>query len=493
MKKVGMLVFAGLYLLISDNAPGQNVENKISVGARVGPNLWVNDFNDRRVGFGFEAFGRYGLEKFLSVGGVLGYESLKASQFPVNFALGQTDYLQLSSFHISAEAWLHLSSSKKFSPYIYAGLGFMSYTGTDGYGKAYPTDKSKSSVHVPFGAGFEVSVAHNSSVSFDLGYRVLNSKTDNKPSGGDGYPALRLGYIMYIGSNDDDDEDDDGLTNGREREIGSDPTLADTDGDGLKDGEEVHQYKTNPLKEDTDSDGINDGDEIWRFRTDPLKIDTDNDGLPDGEEIFKYNTDPIRVDTDKDGLSDGEEVLKYGTDPLKSDTDDDGLSDSSEIFGYKTDPKKADTDGGSVDDATEIKRGTNPSFAGDDVPRKRETVEPPIEVGKSLILEGIQFKAWSAEITSEAEVALEKVLEALTLNPDVEIEIQGHTDNGGSRDRNIKVSKERANAVKQWLEARGIASSRLTAKGFGPDKPIAPNITEDGKARNRRIEFVRTK
>ncbi len=472
----------------------QSVEDKLSVGLRLGPNLWLNDLNDRRIGFGFEALGRYGVSKTFFVGGTIGYDALKAQQVSLNPPTIPVGYVRLNGWHASLEAWLQLSSASKFSPYLYAGFGGMQYTRKDGDNLPYPPgDEPHVSVYIPFGVGFEAYLAKDASLMFDFGYRLLDANTDNVATGSDSYPTVKFGYTMYFGSNDEDDDDGDGLTNGKEKELGTDPNNPDTDNDGLTDGEEVKTYRTNPLKPDTDGDLIRDGDEVWRFRTDPLKMDSDNDGLSDGDEIYKYNTDPLKVDTDKDGLSDGEEVLTYHTDPLKQDTDGDGLTDSNEIFGYKTDPLKIDTDGGGVDDGVEIKRNTNPLFAGDDIPPKKEIVAPPVAIGELVILEGIKFRAWSAEIAAASESALEKILETLTLHPGIEIEVRGYTDDGGGRDRNIRISKARAQAVKRWLEARGIASNRLTAKGFGPENPIAPNTTDEGREKNRRIEFVRTK
>jgi hypothetical protein len=88
------------------------------------------------------------------------------------------------------------------------------------------------------------------------------------------------------------DEDRDGLLNGQEKTLGTDPLNADTDGDGLKDGDEVQRYKSDPTKKDTDGDGLKDGDEITKSKTDPTKADTDGDGTSDGDEWFLYGTDP---------------------------------------------------------------------------------------------------------------------------------------------------------------------------------------------------------
>ena len=73
-----------------------------------------------------------------------------------------------------------------------------------------------------------------------------------------------------------------------------------------------------------------------------------------------------------------------------------------------------------------------------------------------------------------------------------QLEIQGHTDSDGAPEHNRILSDDRANAVKTWLTSHGVPSSRLTAKGYGATKPIAPNVTAATKARNRRVQFIIT-
>ncbi|MEO8168164.1 MAG: OmpA family protein, partial [bacterium] len=456
----------------------QYVQNKFAVGLRVGPNLWINDMNDRQVGMGGDVFVRYGVGKYFSPGIVANFEVLKAGQFPLQPPVFPVDYLKVTALSFAAIGWVYLAPGNNFSPYFYAGAGITLYSRKDGGGAPFPDQQfgKSSSPYIPFGVGFESFLSKNSAISFDLGYRGLNQQTENVSTGSpDAFLTMKLGATFFFGSNDDDDDDNDGLSNGKEAALGLDPNNPDTDGDGLTDGDEIFKYKTDPTKKDTDGDGLSDGDEIWRFRTDPLLADTDKDGLSDGDEVSVYNTDPLKVDTDKDGLSDGEEVLTYHTDPLKPDTDDDGLTDSSEIFGYKTDPLKADTDGGGVNDGTEVKQGTNPLKREDDkVEIGKRTQENP-DFSRSAM--GIRFNQNSMEFTRASEFFLAEVSETLSKNPQLQIEIGGYTDNRGSNEENYKLSLDRAAAVKQWLVNRGIAEGRMTVKGFGPEHPIASNRT----------------
>ncbi len=163
--------------------------------------------------------------------------------------------------------------------------------------------------------------------------------------------AISLTSTPTLGSVDftiDGDSDDDGLPDGQEIAIGTDPNNPDTDGDGLSDGDEVNVHGTDPLDSDSDDDGLSDGDEVNVHGTDPLDPDTDDDGLNDGDEIAE-GTDPFDPDTDDDGLTDGDEVHVYGTDPLDPDTDDDGLNDGLEVD-LGTDPLNPDTDGDGIPD-----------------------------------------------------------------------------------------------------------------------------------------------
>jgi OOP family OmpA-OmpF porin len=78
---------------------------------------------------------------------------------------------------------------------------------------------------------------------------------------------------------------------------------------------------------------------------------------------------------------------------------------------------------------------------------------------------------------------------ALVANPDVQVEISGHTDNVGSQQYNQVLSLKRAQAVKNWLVKKGIASNRMKTVGKGQNEPVASNTTDAGRAENRRIEF----
>ncbi len=113
----------------------------------------------------------------------------------------------------------------------------------------------------------------------------------------------------------------------------------------------------------------------------------------------------------------------------------------------------------------------------------------PIEVGNKVVLNNIFFDTNKFEIKNESLAELAKLVEFMTLNPTLHIEISGHTDNVGNNQANQILSENRAKSVYQSLISNKIDASRLVFKGYGETQPVAPNDTEEGRKRNRRTEF----
>ena len=114
----------------------------------------------------------------------------------------------------------------------------------------------------------------------------------------------------------------------------------------------------------------------------------------------------------------------------------------------------------------------------------------PIEKKKAIVLHNLYFATNKTEILPESEAALTDLYNMLVENPNIRIRIIGHTDAVGSDKDNQRLSEGRANSVRQNMIDRGIDPSRIEAIGKGKSEPIAPNDTEEGRAKNRRVEFV---
>jgi outer membrane protein OmpA-like peptidoglycan-associated protein len=106
--------------------------------------------------------------------------------------------------------------------------------------------------------------------------------------------------------------------------------------------------------------------------------------------------------------------------------------------------------------------------------------------------EKILFGFDRSDLSAGASTNLNKLVEVLKAYPDTDIEIQGHTDSKGADDYNMKLSERRASAVANYLRGKGVATGRVRIKGYGETAPVASNDTEDGRAQNRRVNFLIT-
>jgi outer membrane protein OmpA-like peptidoglycan-associated protein len=564
MRQRKYLIAASTMIMVaifSSQVFGQFQSKGVRVGAGAGilggVTEKVNDKTDKAARF----FLRHNITDCLDGDFAASYGGIQATDYQVG--------LYLAEYKI-----LYKLSSGTFEPYIGTGLGIGYYDASSAY-QSTAFKRGDYVGYIPLTIGLECEVTDglqfdlNANFSYSFSDAIVTDKQTNLDGGGanDAWWGVFAGAsITLFGS--DNDADRDGIIKSEEEQLGTDPNKADTDGDGLSDGDEVNKYYTNPLKADsdgdglsdkdeivvyntnpnkadTDGDGLSDGDEVLKYKTDPSKVDTDGDGLKDGDEVnkyqtnplkvdsdgdglsdydeimiyktdpnkadtdgdgltdvdevLKYKTDPLKVDTDGDGLTDGDEILKYKTNPLKADTDGDGLRDDEEISLFRTDPNKADTDGDGFDDGIEMLNKTNPLNPNDPPKEMAKPMEAPkaealnAEVGKAIILEGLVFKSGKASITVSSDSILARALKTFLENPTIEVEIRGYTDNIGDAKKNVKLSQGRANAVKSWLVKRGVPASRIKANGYGSAAPVAPNTTLEGRAQNRRIEFIRIK
>jgi outer membrane protein OmpA-like peptidoglycan-associated protein len=268
----------------------------------------------------------------------------------------------------------------------------------------------------------------------------------------------------------------------------------DADGDGVPDeldvcpgtlmGEIVDARGCVPPK-DADGDGVFDADDRCPNtpRGAPVTAsgcprDADGDGVHDGIDQCPNTPTGTPVtatgcprDADNDGVHDG--IDQCPNTPANTTVTADGC------------PR--DTDGDGVPDGVDQCPNT---AAGSPVDARG--CARLFEEGKTtLILDGVTFATGRAELTVDATTILDRVAASLLESTDVNVEVQGHTDITGSRALNMRLSGQRAESVRLYLIQKGVAASRLTSRGYGPDQPVASNTTVDGRAQNRRVELKR--
>lgn len=628
MKRILLSLIAAITLFAGLNESyAQSGGNRLAFGINYGLVKYWGEFTDNQFYWGGDVYLRYNIIPNLSWHVSAGLAQIRyktdaeaRKKYPTYFGSGSTypgtttPITDLNSVRVNTfETFLsvNLFASQRVVPFAFGGVGMMNFepkagrTGGDG---PLPNNAKgvykKDQLIIPFGIGAELYLTDDLTINVRGTFRYtgidylddLSPKEDPQADAAkDIFATIGLGFSYYIFGENDNDRD--GLSNSRERELGTDPNNPDSDGDGLKDGEEVLQYFTNPLKADTDADNLTDYDEIFTHRTSPVKADTDSDGLSDGEEIArktdprtadtdgdslidgdevaKYLTDPLVVDTDGDGLSDGEEVSKlntnpkakdsdgdglndgdevntyltnpaiadsdgdalvdglevntYRTNPMKPDTDGDGLNDGEEVNKYKTDPTKSDTDNDRLTDGQEITRTrtdpTNPDTDGDkiidgldDCPlvagvasneKGRNGCPAPPKIGTRMDFPDILFVVNTDQFNFDVPTTaqnLTKMLSYINQCEGLQVLIEGHASEEGSKKRNQELSEMRAARIRSWLIENGVDPKKIQGTvGFGSSKPkikeptgkalktISKEELEKIRTQNRRITVVVTK
>ena len=239
---------------------------------------------------------------------------------------------------------------------------------------------------------------------------------------------------------------------------------------------------------DADADGVYDGIDKCpatptgaRIDAQGCPLDADSDGVPDGPDRCPNTPAGATVDgtgcpldTDGDRVPDG--LDKCPSTPPGMEVDSSGCQ------------RVTDTDRDGVDDT----RDKCPGTAAD---TRVDAAGCPIlftEARTPVVLRGVTFETGRSALKPDSYTILDIVAASLVANPDITIEIAGHTDSTGAVTTNMRLSQARADAVRAYLASKGVAPARMVSKGYGPTQPVAPNATPAGRAQNRRVELRQT-
>jgi outer membrane protein OmpA-like peptidoglycan-associated protein len=228
----------------------------------------------------------------------------------------------------------------------------------------------------------------------------------------------------------------------------------------------VSYFRIGRNKRDPDGDGIIGGQDKCPNQPEDMDGYEDSDGCPD-------------FDNDGDGIPDIKDKCPDHAEDSDGYEDSDGCPDF-------------DNDGDGIPDSSDKCPGqkeiVNGFLDSDGCPDQK-----PKEIKKGrTILGNVRFIKGTAMWTSESTEELDVLIQSMKAFPNIKIEIQGHTDSFGSRSKNQELSEKMAHAVMDYLIKKGVESSRLTAIGFGEERPVAPNTSAEGRESNRRIEIFRT-
>lgn len=215
--------------------------------------------------------------------------------------------------------------------------------------------------------------------------------------------------------------------------------------------------------------------------------DPDGDGVLRDDDLCPDVKGPVSQsgcpDPDGDGIVGPADKCPDVAEDLDGKDDEDGC------------PESDDTDGDGIldeNDACPVQPETVNGYDDEDgcPDRKLELVEVKRDLKKIEIKERVFFRTARASIRTRSYDLLNQVAEAIMTNPTMAVVVEGHTDSVGSAASNLKLSQRRADAVRSYLIRQGVPEDRLTAIGYGEERPLDSNRTREGRSRNRRVEFT---
>lgn len=293
------------------------------------------------------------------------------------------------------------------------------------------------------------------------------------------------------------DDDNDGISNGEEKEAGTNPSLTDSDGDGVSDSIELAD------KKDTDEDGV----------LDALDTDDDNDGIMTAAENPDPNSDgkiTDAADKDKNGVPDyldakssGELVAQTNSNAEPNPKDPDmatgkAVTAQSETANEadkepSTEEAKADAEPEPV--ATSEESKTEPAKEDKETTKKDDSNKITVDLDKPRDKKNVSsarlyfpFRSTKPELADTTAEYFDDLISFLKANPKATVKIIGHTDNVGDADINEKLGLQRAERIRTALVKRGAPADRVEASSKGESAPWVSNKTEEGRNKNRRVE-----
>ncbi|MCP4440979.1 MAG: OmpA family protein [Aureispira sp.] len=510
MLKSKWLLLSCLFFIITESF-AQNADKKWSIGIVGGKTEYIGDVGFAPFNFNQPFFWNVGLK---------GARYLNSSlNVALNTTFGRNGYWKFGQTAQSFKSHMfqaHGAVEYKFAngyilpedfilnPYASLGLGLTWHQQIDG-------NQSNIDMFVPIALGLELRAEKGWSIFWQstLGLSTGDNTDNYKVMDNDAFMLHQLGVKINLGKTKDSDED--GIAD-KEDEC---PEIAgleefkgcpDTDGDGIPDKEDdcpqakgTKEFMGCP---DTDKDGIMDKEDdcpdvagLEEFKGCP---DTDEDGVQDSEDDCPdvAGLEELKgcPDRDGDGIKDSEDdcPLDKGLPQFNGcpDTDGDGVDNRFDDCPNNPGPKEnkgcPDADGDGVFDHQDKCPKTPGIAANDGCPEIKEDVKKVFDEA----LQGVQFNTGRSSIKKESFAILDKVVQVMKEYDNATLTIEGHTDNQGADSSNKTLSQSRSEEVLKYLAKNGISADRMSAKGYGEEKPVADNNTAEGRAKNRRVEFI---
>ena len=426
--------------------------------------------------------------------------------------VGELDNITISGIEVLGQLY-PAGTEGRISPYLHAGYGVVSER------------FQEANQQIPLGLGFNFKLGENSWFNLQGEYRMSNQdKRDNLMAG--------IGYVYRLSKVDSDkdgiintvdkcpdvpgplatngcpDTDMDGITDEEDRcpNAAGNANLngcPDEDMDGTPDIDDKCPQLAGSAERmgcpDADGDGVNDNDDHCPDMAGKPDMngcpDSDNDGVSDDEDDCPDTAGNPRLkgcpDADSDGIPDKDDKCPNTVGPSATngcpDSDGDGFNDEDDKCPDSAGSLNGcpDTDGDGVSDdldrcPTQAGKATN---AG--CPEIKQEVKERLEYAARAV----RFQTGSEKLKEESYIILSEIAGIMRQYPDYNLTISGHTDNIGSDETNLALSKRRAAACLRFIVATGIQENRISSAGFGEYNPIADNASPDGRRVNRRVEF----